>query len=79
MGVTLLTGSFVVDALGGITLLKIFLNWNALVAAWAIGPAIVMAIAVSLINFILMSLVFELGILIGSAAVAAANTCRKGD
>jgi len=79
MGVTLLTGSFVVDALGGITLLKIFLNWNALVAAWAIGPAIVMAIAVSLINFILMSLVFELGILIGAAAVAAANTCRKGD
>ena len=77
VGVTLLTGSFVVDALGGITFLKIALNWSALVSAWLIGPAIIMAVTVAIINFVLMSLAFELGILIGSAAVAASNTCRR--
>lgn len=61
----------------GITFLKLALNWSALVAAGIGGAAFVIATVVSVINFVLMSLVFEAGILIGSAAVAAASTCRR--
>lgn len=48
-----------------------------MVAAGIGGAAFVIATVVSVINFVLMSLVFEAGILIGSAAVAAASTCRR--
>jgi transglutaminase-like putative cysteine protease len=77
VGVTLLTGSFVVETFGGITFLKLAMNWSALVSAGIQGGAILAALIVAAINFVLMSFVFEIGILIGSAAVAAENTCRR--
>lgn len=76
-GVTLLTGSFIVDTFGGITFLKLAMNWSALVAAGVQGGAILAALLVGAINFVLMSFIFEVGILIGSAGVAAASTCRR--
>ena len=78
-GVTLLTGSFVVDALGGITFLKLAMNWNALWAlgSGAAGMGLVIASIIAMINFVLMSVAFEAGIFIGSAGVAANETCRK--
>ena len=56
---------------------KIAFNWSALVSSWLIGPAIVMAVTISMINFVLINLAFELGIIIGSAVVSAANTCKR--
>lgn len=69
---TFLTAGVVADALGGITFLKLVFNWSALVAAGLQGVAILVFLMTAIINFIIMSLVFEAGILIGSAGVAAA-------
>ena len=70
---TLLTASIVAESIGGMTLIRaIKLSFN--------NPTFLLgnlraALLTSVVNFILMSIAFEIGILIGSLIAAA--ICRK--
>ncbi|MCU7849531.1 MAG: hypothetical protein KZQ89_16380 [Candidatus Thiodiazotropha sp. (ex Lucinoma kastoroae)] len=72
-GLTLLTGGVVAESAGGFTLLTA-IKLSIRNPSFLVGNLAV-AIKIMLINYILMSLAFEIGILIGSAVSAA--TCRR--